>query len=60
MRPERQIELPSRREDGSFRYPVQVVIQTHGKWDGFGYAKFETVGYTSDIAHLRRLTECLR
>jgi hypothetical protein len=60
MNSQRDIAPPERRADGSWRYPVQVVIQSVGKWQGFGHARFEIVGYAADLTHQRRLQECLR
>jgi hypothetical protein len=55
----RDVALPERRPDGTWRYPVQVVLQTNGKWQT-GKAWFETVGYTSDLEHKPRLQAFLK
>ena len=59
MRLEFTVAQPERRDDGSFRYPVQVVVQTVGRWEK-GVARFELVGWASDLAHVKKLQGFLR
>jgi hypothetical protein len=58
MRPEYTVKPPSRRADGTFMYPLQIVLSEHGKWET-GKAHFETVGWACSLEHLDRLRECL-
>jgi hypothetical protein len=60
FRLERQLMPPEQRSDGSWRWPVQVTVMHTGKYSGFGIARWELVGYTSDLAHREKLQGFLK